>query len=111
MALSSCEAEFYAGAKALSFGLFLREVMRDWGFHGTDHELFTDSSSAKSFMERHGLGKNRHADKVPVDTGEASPWRLQVEEGVDTLQLRRPDDETFECKGDECASTENESED
>ena len=60
IALSSCEAEFYAAVKALAFGLFLREILRDWGFIGTDLELFTDSSSAKSFMERRGLGKNRH---------------------------------------------------
>ena len=60
IALSSCEAEFYAAVKSLSFGLFLREILRDWGFAGTDLELHTDSSSAKSFMERRGLGKNRH---------------------------------------------------
>ena len=60
IALSSCEAEFYAEIKALAFALFLRAVMVDWGYAGTSIQLFTDSSSAKAFTERLGLGKNRH---------------------------------------------------
>ena len=62
VALGSCEAEFYAGTKARSFELSLREVMRDWGLHETDLERFTDSNIAKS------LWKDTCADEVPVDT-------------------------------------------
>ncbi len=40
--------------------LFLRALMHDWGYEHTGIELLTDSSSAKSLIERRGLGKNRH---------------------------------------------------
>jgi len=58
--LSSCEAEFYAAVKALAHALFIRSVLVDWGLEGSTIDLLTDSSSAKCFIERRGLGKNRH---------------------------------------------------
>ena len=58
--LSSCEAEFYAAVKALAHALFIRSVLVDWGYDGSEVALYTDSSSAKCFIERRGLGKNRH---------------------------------------------------
>ena len=60
ISLSSCEAEFYAAVKALMYALFLRALLVDWGYAHSGIELLTDSSSAKAFMERRGLGKNRH---------------------------------------------------
>ena len=58
--MSSCEAEFYAAVKALAHALFIRSVLVDWGLEGSLIDLLTDSSSAKCFIERRGLGKNRH---------------------------------------------------
>ena len=58
--LSSCEAEFYAAVKALSYALFMRAVLVDWGVEHSGIELYTDSSSAKRFMERRVLGKIRY---------------------------------------------------
>ena len=46
--------------KVLSYALFMRAVLVDWGFEHYGIELLTDSSSAKRFMERRGLGKIRH---------------------------------------------------
>ncbi len=60
IALSSCEAEFYAMTKATASGLFLRAILNDWGLGDIELEVGTDSSSAKAFGERRGLGKNRH---------------------------------------------------
>ena len=60
IAMSSCEAEFYAMTKATAMGLFLRAILEDWGFGDVELEVGTDSSSAKAFGERRGLGKNRH---------------------------------------------------
>ena len=40
--------------------IFIRSVLVDWGLEGSGIELLTDSSSAKGFIERRGLGKNRH---------------------------------------------------
>lgn len=59
IALSSCEAEFYALTKAAAHRLMLRAIAKDWGID-IDLQVLTDSSSAKSFAERRGLGKNRH---------------------------------------------------
>jgi hypothetical protein len=59
-ALSSMEAEFYALCKAAMMGLFLRALLQDWGYDGFALVVGTDSSSAKSFSEKRGLGKNRH---------------------------------------------------
>ena len=44
----------------MAYALFMRSVLQEWGLEPSGIELYTDSSSAKCFMERRGLGKNRH---------------------------------------------------
>ena len=63
-ALSSAEAEFYAMIEAVTRAeglLSLSSEMCFWDVANVAH-LGTDSSSAKSFVSRRGLGKMRHVD-------------------------------------------------
>ena len=63
VALSSAEAEFYAMIEAIIRAKGVLNVMREIGFDPYDHiQLFTDSSAAKSFVSRKGLGKMKHLE-------------------------------------------------
>lgn len=57
--LSSCEAEYYAMTRGAAAGLGIVSLYRDWGIE-LSLEIYTDSSSAKSFVMRRGIGKQRH---------------------------------------------------
>ena len=58
-ATSSAEAEYYAMAKGAAYALGTQSYLRDMG-RIIQVELHTDSSSARSFSMRRGLGKMRH---------------------------------------------------
>ena len=63
VALSSAEAEFYAMIEAIIRAKGVLYVMHELGFVVTDRiQLFTDSSAAKSFVSRKGLGKMKHIE-------------------------------------------------
>jgi hypothetical protein len=63
IALSSAEAEFYAMIEAVIRAKGVLNVMREIGFTVAEHvQLFTDSSAAKSFVSRKGLGKMKHLE-------------------------------------------------
>jgi len=57
--LSSAEAEFYALSKAAQMALGLQSYLGDLGVMA-HVELGTDSSGAKAFSERRGVGRMRH---------------------------------------------------
>ena len=63
-ALSSAEAEFYAMIEAVTRAKGLISLARELGFEGMSNvvRLGTDSSAAKSFVNRRGLGKMRHLE-------------------------------------------------
>ena len=59
--LSSGEAEYYACVKGGATLLGMRALMEDWGLTTNGVlKLKTDSSAAKGFASRRGLGKQRH---------------------------------------------------
>ena len=63
VALSSAEAEFYAMIEAVVRAKGVLAVMHELGFSVTERvQLFTDSSAAKSFVSRRGLGKMKHLE-------------------------------------------------
>ena len=61
-ALSSAEAELYGMVEGATRSKGLVSLARELGFGGLSlsFELGTDSSAAKSFVNRRGLGKMRH---------------------------------------------------
>ena len=61
-ALSSAEAELYAMVEGVSRGKGLQTLGLELGFIGLQNALGlgTDSSAAKSFVNRRGLGRMRH---------------------------------------------------
>ena len=63
-ALSSAEAEFYAMIEAVVRSKGLKSLARELGFRNVSNVvvLGTDSSAAKSFVCRRGLGKMRHIE-------------------------------------------------
>ena len=63
-ALSSAEAEFYAMIEAVTRAKGLVSLASELGFVGLSNviHLGTDSSAAKSFVSRRGLGKMRHIE-------------------------------------------------
>ena len=63
VALSSAEAEFYAMIEAVIRGKGVVSIMTELGFNTNGKTaLFTDSSAAKSFVSRTGLGKMKHLE-------------------------------------------------
>ena len=63
VALSSAEAEFYAMIEAVIRGKGILSLMQEIGFVVTERiQLFTDSSAAKSFVSRTGLGRMKHLE-------------------------------------------------
>ena len=63
VALSSAEAEFYAMIEAVIRAKGVVNVMIELGFMvKKDLQLHTDSSAAKSFVSRKGLGKMKHLE-------------------------------------------------
>jgi hypothetical protein len=63
-ALSSAEAEFYAMIEGATRAKGLLTLARECGFKGLAQQfcLSTDSSAAKSFVSRRGLGRMRHIE-------------------------------------------------
>ena len=63
VALSSAEAEFYAMIEAVIRAKGVSHVMVELGFDVQQElQLHTDSSAAKSFVPRKGLGKMKHLE-------------------------------------------------
>ena len=64
VALSSAEAEFYAMVEAVTRAKGLMSLASELGFGNLSNvvHLGTDSSAAKSFVCRRGLGKMRHLE-------------------------------------------------
>lgn len=64
IALSSAEAEFYAIVEAVLRAKGLLSVLSELGLSSVASavEVFTDSSAAKSFVSKRGLGKMRHLE-------------------------------------------------
>lgn len=63
VAFSSAEAEFYAMIEAVIRSKGLLSTMKEVGFRMADRvQLYTDSSAAKSFVSRRGLGKMKHLE-------------------------------------------------
>ena len=63
VALSSAEAEFYAMIEATVRSKGMLSTMKEVGFQMTERiQLHTDSSAAKSFVSRRGLGKMKHLE-------------------------------------------------
>ena len=63
-ALSSAEAELYGMVEGVTRAKGLMSIARELGFKGLGNviRLGTDSSAAKSFVCRRGLGKMRHLE-------------------------------------------------
>ena len=61
IALSSGEAEYYALLKGVSAAFGLRSLMNDMAVY-PEVVAKTDSSAAKSFVSRSGLGKMPHLE-------------------------------------------------
>ena len=61
VALSSGEAELYAINKGVAEGIGLRNLISELG-RRCKVRLSTDSSAAKSFVARRGLGRMRHIE-------------------------------------------------
>ena len=59
ISLSSAEAEYYAMTKGAAAGLGIRSLLDDWCL-SCSIELYSDSSSARAFAARRGIGKQRH---------------------------------------------------
>ncbi len=62
VALSSCEAEVMAGSETTKEGLMLQHVLEFVGAGHFTSCLKMDSSSARSFMHRSGVGRMKHID-------------------------------------------------
>ena len=63
-ALSSAEAELYIMVEAVTRAKGLTNLARELGFRGMSNvvRIGTDSSAAKSFVSRRGLGRMRHLE-------------------------------------------------
>ena len=64
IALSSAEAEFYAMVDAVIRAKGMLNLLAELGLSSISPvaEVFTDSSAAKSFVSKRGLGKMRHLE-------------------------------------------------
>ena len=67
VALSSCEAEYYAVVEGATRAIGVRTVAEELGILGADPvtdvvTVFTDSSAAKSLASRRGSGRVRHIE-------------------------------------------------
>ena len=59
VSLNSGESEYYAIVKGAAYGLSIQALLRDWGIE-VSLRLVSDSSAARSFSSRRGLGRQRH---------------------------------------------------
>ena len=60
ISLSSAEAEYYSVTKGGANVLGTQAYLQDWKLPVEAKILYSDSSSAKAFASRRGLGKQRH---------------------------------------------------
>jgi hypothetical protein len=82
IALSSAEAEYYAMAEAATRGVGLRSMLQELGIVVVGPlELHSDSSAARCFASRKGVGRMRHLEVRHL-------W-LQAEVGSQKVQLKR----------------------
>ena len=63
-ALSSAEAELYAMVEGVTRSKGILNLVKELGFTNIGNTVYlgTDSSAAKSFVSRRGLGRMRHLD-------------------------------------------------
>ena len=59
ISLSSGESEWYGLVKGSAAGLALQSLLVDWGLH-LELDVLCDSSAARGFSQRQGLGRMRH---------------------------------------------------
>lgn len=60
IALSSCEAEVFAMTAGGAEGKFLKNIWEFLSTESTDHELRSDSSSGRQWLQRSGVGRLKH---------------------------------------------------
>ena len=62
VALSSCEAEVMAASEGIKEALLLQEVLMFGGLGHYEIEIKVDSSAARAFFHRRGVGRMKHID-------------------------------------------------
>ena len=95
-ALSSAEAELYGMVEGVTRAKGLRTLAYELGFRGLKNvvKLGTDSSAAKSFVNRRGLGKMRHLQirdlwlQEEVDTGRLEVSKVRGDENPADLMTK-----------------------
>ena len=85
-AMSSAEAELYAMTEGAARGMGVRSMLGELGVPIETVYLHTDSSAAKSFASRRGLGKMRHLEvkdlwlQAAVKEGKVRLYKVNGEE-------------------------------
>ena len=96
--LNVSECEYYALTHGAAHGLGLRSYTTDLGFE-MSLEILSDSSAARAFASRRGLGRQRHVQtrflwlqrvaaahlSVPRITSQTTSQRQQAEETLEQL--------------------------
>ena len=104
VALSSAEAEFYAMIAGVLRAKGLLSIAKELGFKSFTGviKIATDSSAAKSFVSRRGLGKMRHLEirDLWLQKEVIMRWAGFRLESQRTRKPRRSDDEVFEGRID-----------
>jgi hypothetical protein len=62
VALSSCEAELYAGSEAVKEGVLLKEMLQFIGMGEYRMELLLDAASTRALIHKKGPGRMKHLD-------------------------------------------------
>ena len=102
VALSSAEAEFYAMVDGVIKGKWMVTIARELGFGEMKSKIVigTDSSAAKSFVARRGMGRMRHIEvrdlwlKEEVRKGMVAVEKVKGSENPADLMTK------FLCKAD-----------
>ena len=96
MALSSAEAEFYAMVDCVIKAKWVGTIAREMGLGEVDKVLVlgTDSSAAKSFVSRRGLGRMRHIEvrdlwlQIEVAAGRVKVVKVKGDENPADLMTK-----------------------
>ena len=100
-ALSVAESEFYAGVKGGSILLGAKSMAMDFGDSVKTSVLGTDSSAAKSIMERRGAGRIRHLHcpllwlQERVDRGEIRTEKRRGEDNTSDICTKAVSSQTL----------------
>ena len=106
VALSSAEAEFYAMVEGVTRAKGLLSLALEMGFVDLSNvvHLGTDSSAAKSFVSRRGLGKMRHVEirdlwlQKEVREGKVEVSKIPGEENPADLMTKILSSKTVESR-------------